>query len=132
MWMAPIHDQAFVQSMLDHVGGHGADFATADRITGMLTVAKNEVPNSPFYFTPAKLCGFFHCTSPPIHVFASAILNAGFKVSRSHASPGSLKTDAPRELVMDIVREWIKGNPVKMEKIKENSPSYRLLQVKQT
>jgi len=132
MWSAPIHDQAFVQSMLDHVGENAKDFATADRITGMLTVAKNEVPNAPFYFTPAKLCSFFHCTSPPIATFASALLNGGFQVSRSHASPGSLKTDASRAYVMDVVREWIKENPVKMDKVKENSPTFRLLQKEQT
>lgn len=132
MWSAPIHDPDFVQAMMDHTASHSSDFATSERITGMLALARHEVPDAPLYFTPARLCGFFHCTSPPIATFASALLNAGFRVSRSHASAGSLKTDAPRAFVLDVVREWIKLNPVKMSNVKENSPAFRLLQTAQT
>ena len=46
---------------------------------------------------------------------SSALLNAGYKVSRSHACAGSVKTDAPRSFIFDIMREYIKQNPVKME-----------------
>lgn len=54
---------------------------------------------------------------------SSALLNAGYKVSRSHAEAGSVKTDAPRSFVYDMVREWIKTNPVRLDKMSENSPS---------
>lgn len=52
---------------------------------------------------------------------SSALLNAGYKVSRSHASSGSVKTDAPRSFVNDIVREYIKTHPVRMDRLGENS-----------
>lgn len=45
--------------------------------------------------------------------------------------PGSLKTDAPRTFVHDIMREWIKQYPVKMENIKEGSPARKLLSIAQ-
>lgn len=63
---------------------------------------------------------------------SSALLNGGFAVSRSHASPGSLKTNAPRAFVLDIIREWIKITPVKMENVKDGSPAAKLLAKEQT
>lgn len=63
---------------------------------------------------------------------SSALLNANYTVSRSHAQPGSIKTDAPRVFVHDIIREWIKLNPVKMSNVKENSPAKVLLSKEQT
>jgi tRNA (guanine26-N2/guanine27-N2)-dimethyltransferase len=59
---------------------------------------------------------------------SSALLNAGYDVSRSHAAQGSIKTSAPRSFVYDAVREFIKKNPVKMDKIAEGSPARRLLE----
>lgn len=63
---------------------------------------------------------------------SSALLNGGYEVSRSHASAGSLKTNAPRSFVFDIVREWIKTNPVTMDNVKDGSLAFRLLAKPQT
>lgn len=46
----------------------------------------------------------------------SAILNAGYKVSYSHAAKMSVKTNAPPSLVWDIIRSWEKKYPVKLAK----------------
>jgi len=92
----------------------------------MLTLAKQEL-DLPFYFTPAKIAGIFHCTCPPLEAVASALLNAGHKVSRSHACAGSLKTTATREDIHDIFRTWVKRHPVKTTKIADNSPAKALL-----
>ena len=85
----------------------------------------------PLYFVPAKVSGLFHSSSPPLVIFASALLNAGYQVSRSHACAGSIKTDAPTSFVFDILREWIKSNPVKMSNVKQNSPTRALLETPQ-
>ena len=81
----------------------------------------------PFYFTPSTMAGLFHSTCPPLASVASALLHAGHKISRSHACPGSLKTDATRRQVHDVFRSWIKTNPVRMDKVAELSPSRVLL-----
>ncbi|SCV74540.1 BQ2448_7569 [Microbotryum intermedium] len=127
MWSAPIHSQSFITAMLEQLEAHPTDFSTATRIQGMLTIAKSEIPEGPLYFSPTKVCGFFHCQSPPMNLFASALLNAGYQVSRSHAFPGSIKTSAPRDFVFDVMREWIKSNPVNMKNVKDGSPAKKLL-----
>ncbi|KAJ8291482.1 tRNA (guanine(26)-N(2))-dimethyltransferase [Rhodotorula toruloides] len=126
MWAAPIHNRDFVKEMLEHVESNPIDFKTSDRIKGMLRVALAEV-EAPLYFSPAKIASYFHAICPPITTFASALLNAGYTVSRSHAMAGSIKTNAPRSFVHDVVREWIKEHPVAMKNVKEGSPAKVLL-----
>ncbi|KAF8197457.1 N2,N2-dimethylguanosine tRNA methyltransferase [Pholiota molesta] len=108
MWSGPLHNTDLLA-----------------RMKGMLTVRK-----MPFFFTPSKVASFFHCETPSLDDVAySALLNAGHKVSRSHASPGSLKTTASHRQLHDIFRSWIKLHPVKMENISETSPARRLLAI---
>ena len=77
----------------------------------------------PFYLTANKMFGTIHASSAPTTKVLSALLNGGYKISRSHASPGSIKTNAPCSFMYDIVREHVKENPVRMDKIPEKSPS---------
>ena len=93
MWTGPIHNKEFVEQMLAHIEDHGSDFKTADRIKGMVTVAKNvsfrarvtdtRAPGTdralliisqeleePLYFTPTRIAGNFNCTSPPLNLVA--------------------------------------------------------------
>ncbi|KAJ3813181.1 N2 N2-dimethylguanosine tRNA methyltransferase [Lentinula lateritia] len=124
MWSGPIHDTDFVSKVLQHTESHKDLYGTASRMQGMLTVAKEEL-HTKFYFTPTKIAGFFHCQTPSLEETTSALLHAGHQVSRSHASPGSLKTTGTCEDVLDVFRSWVKKHPVK--NVSETSPSLRLL-----
>ncbi|KAH7871815.1 N2 N2-dimethylguanosine tRNA methyltransferase [Lentinula edodes] len=124
MWSGPIHDTDFVSKVLQHTESHKDLYGTASRMQGMLTVAKEEL-HTKFYFTPTKIAGFFHCQTPSLEETTSALLHAGHQVSRSHASPGSLKTTGTCEDVLDVFRSWVKKHPIK--NVSETSPSLRLL-----
>jgi len=127
MWIAPLHDPDFVQKVLGHVESLGPTrYGTYPRMKGMLTLAKEEI-QSPFFFTPPKMASFFNCLSPSLEELASALLNAGHEVSRSHCSAGSLKTSASRHAIHDIMRSWIKTHPVVMKNVAEDSPKRRLI-----
>ncbi|KAM6500490.1 tRNA methyltransferase [Amanita muscaria] len=128
MWSAPIHDPNFVEKILQHLESNQNNYGTAVRMKGMLTVAKEELSN-PFYFTSSRMASLFHCRTPSLDDVASALLNAGHRISRSHACAGSLKTTASHRDVHDIFRSWVKLNPVKMETLSDNSPSRRLLAI---
>ena len=92
------------------------------------------------------MAGTFHCSTPALgevayvqrllpllrltHALAlrsSALLNAGYRVSRSHASPGSLKTTAPRDVIHDVFRAWAERHPVRTDRISETAPAAKLL-----
>ncbi|KAF9483764.1 N2,N2-dimethylguanosine tRNA methyltransferase [Pholiota conissans] len=128
MWSGFLHDTDFVGKVIQHVDANEDHYGTSTRMKGMLIVAKEEL-QVPFYFTPSKVSSFFHCETPSLDDVASALLNAGHKVSRSHACAGSLKTTASHRQLHDIFRSWIKLHPVKMENISETSPARRLLAV---
>ncbi|CAA7271664.1 unnamed protein product [Cyclocybe aegerita] len=126
MWSGPLHDRDFVGKVLAHTEESKSHYGTAARMKGMLTVAKEEL-DLPFYFTPSKVSSYFHCETPSLDDTASALLNAGHKVSRSHACPGSLKTTASHRELHDVFRCWIKNHPVNLKNISETSPARRLL-----
>ncbi|KAJ7905527.1 N2,N2-dimethylguanosine tRNA methyltransferase, partial [Mycena olivaceomarginata] len=127
MWSAPIHDSEFVAKVLDHLENNESQYGTAVRMKGMLTVAKEELPNAPFYFTPSKVSKFFHCVTPPFADVASALLHGGHQISRSHAAAGSIKTTATNAELFDIFRSWIKLHPVTIANISETSPARYML-----
>ncbi|KAG2180271.1 hypothetical protein INT43_004060 [Umbelopsis isabellina] len=126
-WIAPIHNTDFVAKMLDHVKENEDKFGTSDRMKGMLTVIHEEL-EQPFYWTLGNLCGTLHCTSIPLIDLRSAILNAGYKVSSTHCAPEGIKTDAPAHVMWDIMKGWVKNNPVTMKNIGENSPARKILE----
>ncbi|KAK7014835.1 guanine(26)-N(2)-dimethyltransferase [Favolaschia claudopus] len=127
MWSAPIHSPDFVAKVLNHLENNESNYGTATRMKGMLTVAKEELPDCPFYFTPSKVSKLFHCVTPSFENMGSALLNGGYNISRSHASAGSIKTNATNADIFDIYRSWVKTHPVKMENISPTSPAHTML-----
>ncbi|EIW70842.1 hypothetical protein TREMEDRAFT_68241 [Tremella mesenterica DSM 1558] len=127
MWLGPLHDTEFVGRVLKGIEGDKEHYGTWSRMWGMLTIAQNEI-SDPFYFTSNKIHGALHAISSPSSQVISALLNANYRVSRSHASQGSIKTDAPRSFIYDIVREHIKKVPVRMDKVPEDSPARKLIE----
>lgn len=88
---------------------------------GLLTMVSEELNDSPLYYNLPDLCHTLGCSTPPLQKFKAALINAGYRVSGYHKEPQAIKTDAPNEVVWDILREWCKDNPPKKNsKKKEN------------
>ncbi|VDD74135.1 unnamed protein product [Mesocestoides corti] len=79
---------------------------TLDRLIGMLTLVSEELPDCPFYFQTDKLCATLRAPVPKIADVRSAFLNAGYRVSFSHAALSSIKTDAPMSYIWDVMCAW--------------------------
>ncbi|XP_025157122.1 probable tRNA (guanine(26)-N(2))-dimethyltransferase isoform X2 [Harpegnathos saltator] len=124
IWLGPLHDQAFVSRILCNLDS--TELTTLKRIEGVLTMIHEEL-DVPLYYSLDRLMSIVKCHVPPMLLFRSALLNAGYKVSYSHASKVSIKTDAPNNVIWDIVRAWEKKHPVKREKLVANSPAERIL-----
>lgn len=108
MYAGPIHDADFVERVIKLA--KVADpkiYGTLDRIEGMLTLAQEELKN-PHYWSINRMAKILHCQSPPQRLVASALLNAGFHVSGTHARTGCIKTDAPPAFMWDIMRDWVR------------------------
>ena len=64
----------------------------------LLTTVSEELPDVPLYYSMHEICSVLRCTPPRGELMRSALINAGYRVSGSHASPLALKTDAPMEV----------------------------------
>lgn len=82
-------------------------YQAAPRVLALLTAVAEELPDAPLYYSMHSLSRTLRCTPPPAETLRSAVLNAGFRVSGSHACPLALKTDAPPHVIWDIMRCWV-------------------------
>ena len=98
-----------------------SSLATAQNIHGLLTVVSEELPDAPLYYRLPDLCHVLSVQCPPMKTFQAAIINAGYKISSYHKEAQAIKTNAPNEVVWDVLREWCKEHPPKIKsKKKEN------------
>ncbi|KAI3799073.1 hypothetical protein L1987_34363 [Smallanthus sonchifolius] len=115
IWSAPIHDQDWVTSILADVKSMKTRYPAFDRISAVLTTISEELPDVPLFVSLHNLCATLKCTSPSAVVFRSAVINAGYRISGTHVNPLGLKSDAPMDVIWDIMRCWVKKYPVKAQ-----------------
>jgi tRNA (guanine26-N2/guanine27-N2)-dimethyltransferase len=135
-------------------------YKTIDRIEGMLETAREEmelfdesnllakddyanseqkrysrlnataIDHHPFYIIPSALARVVHCQAPSVAQVRGALRHAGFRAVRSHAKPGSIKTDAPWSAIWEIMREWVRQKaPIRDGSLKEGMAGFRVMQM---
>ena len=89
------------------------------------------IDEHPFYLVPNALAGIMHCKVPTENAFRGALMHLGYRVTRSHAKAGSVKTNAPWSIIWHVMREWVRQYaPVKESSIKEGTVAWALLKNK--
>ncbi|KAL9599287.1 MAG: hypothetical protein Q9219_003914 [cf. Caloplaca sp. 3 TL-2023] len=157
MWGGPLHNPYFIGRMLDVLPSLDRQvYGTIPRIEGMLTLALNETlfqdppklaPTEPaakepfaslepalrdphpFFVNPSTLSRTIHCSRPSDAAFRGALLGLGYRTTRSHTEPGSIRTDAPWNVIWEIMREWIRQkHPIKEGAITKGMAGWEILQ----
>ncbi|CAH2010051.1 unnamed protein product [Acanthoscelides obtectus] len=126
IWSAPIHSPEFVKKVLDNVP---SSLKTYKRIEGILNVVLEELVDVPLYYTLDKLSGTLHVEMPSMMALRSALLNAGYHVSFTHMNKTSIKTDAPKKVVWDIMRCWARTHPVAQKRLIQGTPAFNILSI---
>lgn len=129
IWNPPMHDIEWVRQLLTRVESYRGPFppGTRKRIHGMLTSVSEELPDVPLFYTLPDLCSTLHCNSPRMIDVQAAIMNAGFRVSQQHKEPQAIKTDAPDNVVWDVMRCWVKKHPVSDKRKGGSAPGQEIL-----
>eukprot|EP00469_Lotharella_globosa_P005877 CAMPEP_0167792982 /NCGR_PEP_ID=MMETSP0111_2-20121227/12890_1 /TAXON_ID=91324 /ORGANISM="Lotharella globosa, Strain CCCM811" /LENGTH=555 /DNA_ID=CAMNT_0007686015 /DNA_START=27 /DNA_END=1694 /DNA_ORIENTATION=- len=109
IWAGPLHDKEFVKKLQNHVKANPKKYNTEKKMIGQLNVVETELEN-PLYYDNGCLTRLFR-TNYRIVQLRSAILNAGYKVSQSHANGDAIKTDAPPKVIMDIMKQLVALKP---------------------
>lgn len=112
-WAEPIHDPAWVAGLLQQIQRDKDRLPAYSKLHSILTAVSEELPDAPLYFNLHDMCKTLRSAAPKADVFKSALVNAGYRASGSHANPLGIKTDAPWNVVWDVMRCWIKEHPVK-------------------
>ncbi|XP_012088060.1 probable tRNA (guanine(26)-N(2))-dimethyltransferase 2 [Jatropha curcas] len=115
IWSAPIHDQEWVASILEGVKSMKDRYPAYDKISAVLTTVSEELPDVPLFWSLHNLCATLKCTAPSAVILRSAVINAGYRISGTHVNPLGLKSDAPMDVIWDIMRCWVKNHPVKAQ-----------------
>lgn len=82
----------------------------------------------PFYLNLSALSKVLHCSTVPMDEFRGALQSVGYRFSRSHAKPNSIRTDAPWGVIWEIMREWIRQeSPIKEGSLKPGTPGAAIM-----
>lgn len=87
LWNGPIHDGKFVRELLALLSRERVKFPGFDKVHALLTSVNEELPDVPLYYSTHDLCSILRCSPPPVVLMRSALINAGYRVSATHASP---------------------------------------------
>eukprot|EP00756_Hemistasia_phaeocysticola_P029702 Hpha_TRINITY_DN16246_c1_g7::TRINITY_DN16246_c1_g7_i1::g.13078::m.13078/K00555/TRMT1, trm1; tRNA (guanine26-N2/guanine27-N2)-dimethyltransferase len=111
VWARPIHDPEFVKGAIAHLDEHKAEFPANARVRSLLAAARDELPDAPMFYHVPTLCSSLKASTIPPTQLATALESIGYRVSGVHSSPDGLKTDAPPEVLYDVLRCWIAEDP---------------------
>jgi len=119
IWIAPIHNMKFVKNLLGRLedithGEKGFDatkLGAKKLIHGLLLNVSEELVDCPLHYELPHMCKRLGIETPSMKLVYSAIINAGYRVSKTHSSAVHIKTDAPSQVMWDILREWAKRHP---------------------
>ena len=92
-------------------------------------VPAEAIDHHPFFFLPSALCKVIKAQAPAEALLKGALRHAGYRVTRSHCKPGSIKTDAPWTVIWEIMREWVRQrSPIKEGALQEIHAGWKILQ----
>eukprot|EP00871_Galdieria_phlegrea_P003293 jgi/Galph1/3965/GphlegSOOS_G2625.1 len=132
IYTGPIYQEQVVQRLLTQLqtNSRWAYLPCKERLIGFLTVLSNECADIPLYMDCNDFAKLLRISPPPLASLREAIRKKGYRVSTSHTSPTAVKTNAPLELVYDIMRIWVKTGV--QGKIKPHDTATRILATEPT
>eukprot|EP01060_Flectonema_neradi_P009448 TRINITY_DN1672_c0_g1_i5.p1 TRINITY_DN1672_c0_g1~~TRINITY_DN1672_c0_g1_i5.p1 ORF type:complete len:209 (+),score=45.99 TRINITY_DN1672_c0_g1_i5:24-650(+) len=108
IWTGPTHDKDYVSRLIAIADAEKENFAAYKRVRALLAAARDELPDCPMFYQLAALSGTVHCSTIPMAKMNSALMNLGYRTSQVHCCPDGIKTDAPPEVVYDVMKAWTK------------------------
>lgn len=93
-----------------------------------LRLNEASIDHHPFYVIPSALSRIIHCQAPSDAQLRGALRVLGYKALKSHAKPGTIKTDAPWSAIWEVMREWVRQKcPLKEGSLKEGMPGFKIM-----
>ncbi|CAI4329783.1 BGP_1a_G0009150.mRNA.1.CDS.1 [Saccharomyces cerevisiae] len=130
MYAGPLHNKEFIEEVLrinkEEHRDQDDTYGTRKRIEGMLSLAKNELSDSPFYFSPNHIASVIKLQVPPLKKVVAGLGSLGFECSLTHAQPSSLKTNAPWDAIWYVMQKC-DDEKKDLSKMNPNTTGYKIL-----
>lgn len=114
VWLDNTVDYDFLMKVEDELRRKEYNLNTKDKIQSMLFNLRNEL-DIPLFYSMPSMCKKLNLPIPKRKVFEEAIISNGYEVTYSHTDPDGLKTNAPSELIWDVLRNWARFKQINCE-----------------
>lgn len=97
-----------------NAGDQGLDLQSEEEPQPFLSLPPSDPSSHPFFLFPNSLAKVVHTIAPSDAALRGALMHLGYRTTRSHIKPGSIVTDAPFNVIWEIMREWVRQkSPIK-------------------
>ena len=105
LWIGPLHDEKFVRGILvNHLHLNIFDENDQRRAEKLFRIFIEEAEMPPYYFDIHKMCKAIKIPPPPLEKVMDKLSSLGYRVSRTHFSGYSLKTDSPVNMLLEVLK----------------------------
>ena len=105
LWIGPLHDKEFVRGVLDnHLYLNIFDKNDQKRAEKLFRIFVEEAEMPPYYFDIHKVCKAIKVSPPPLEKVMNELSSLGYRVSRTHFSGYSLKTDSSVNILLEVLK----------------------------
>jgi tRNA (guanine26-N2/guanine27-N2)-dimethyltransferase len=112
IWAGPLVGKGVGDSILSEIATGTGTYQARDRVDALVRVAAEELEYTPLFLQLNNMCKVLKCAAPPAASLRSCLVGKGYLVSQSHTDPLAIKTNAPPEILWDILRLWCKKTVV--------------------
>jgi len=99
LWLGPIQDREHIRKTLAELEG---SIVRSDPAVRLLQLCADEI-DEPMYYDHHKLCRKFKVTPGSAEGFVERLKSGGWRASRTHFSGVGIKTDAPFEVLKEVL-----------------------------
>lgn len=120
-YMGPLFDRDFVDQCLKACDEPALlpGVTSWRKLKGLLTAISEEHSDLVFYYTLPKLFKPLKLKMPSLKTLRGTLAALGYRVSHFHREPQAIKTDAPNNVVYDLIRVWAEEHPPKSSNVAE-------------
>ncbi|CCW61853.1 unnamed protein product [Phytomonas sp. EM1] len=120
IYAAPTQNGDFLTDLMQTVQSRAEEgkITAAARITGLVQVALEELPQCPLFYRLPDLASYVKTRCPPTPLFVAALARLGYSCSQVHCEPSGIKTDCPPPILFAVMLRWkqlSEGNPAESE-----------------
>ena len=105
LWLGKIQDKDFIQSMIAILPNKKLN--TKDEVLKLLNECKNEADTDPTFYDIHSLCKILKISAPKFDLVIKSLENKGYYGIKTHYNPLSLKTNAPLNILKEILIDLV-------------------------